>query len=447
MSLGWKTISDVRMKRARSIALLVTLSFAASAQLHAQLQIDPRIAAEISKIKAIDNHAHPVRPVWSGPPDTQYDALPVDSMEPYTEPLRTRAGSPLDADAWHQLFGAGPMDQLKKRRQQLIEQKRDGYANWVLDQLGIETMLANRVALGPGLAPPRFLWVPFEDALMFPLDNHGLASKNSDVKAFFADEDRLRQQYLKESGYSALPASFAEYLEKVVDATLQRHKRGGAVAVKFEAAYLRPLDFDDVPLQTAEAVYNRGRNGSISDADYKKLQDHIFRHIAAEAGRLGMAVHLHVAWGAGGYFQIAGTNPLQLESSFNDPRLHHTNFVMLHGGWPFTREITALLTKPNVYADFSAQTLMLYPRGAARILREWLEFAPDKVLFGTDAYPYSEESGWEQSGWIATQTTRQALGLALTEMMNDGEITRQRAFEMAHMVLHDNAAKLYGLKK
>src|ERR1700678_340919 len=395
MSLGWKTISDVRMKRARCIALLVTLSFAASAQLHAQLKIDPRIAAEISKIKAIDNHAHPVRPVCSDPPDTQYDALPEDSMDPYPEPLRPHAGATLDADAWHQLFGAGPMDQLKKRRQQLIEQKRDGYANWVLDQLGIETMLANRVALGPGLAPPRFLWVPFEDALMFPLDNHGLASKNSDVKAFFADEDRLRQQYLKESGYSALPASFAEYLEKVVDATLQRHKRGGAVAVKFEAAYLRPLDFDDVPLQTAEAVYNRGRNGSISDADYKKLQDHIFRHIAAEAGRLGMAVHLHVAWGAGGYFQIAGTNPLQLESSFNDPRLHHTNFVMLHGGWPFTREITALLTKPNVYADFSAQTLMLYPREAARILREWLEFAPDKVLFGTDAYPYSEESGWE----------------------------------------------------
>jgi len=44
------------------------------------------------------------------------------------------------------------------------------------------------------------------------------------------------------------------------------------------------------------------------------------------------------------------------------------------------------------------------------------------------------------------QTTRQALGLALTEMVGDGEITRDRAIELAHMVLHDNAAKLYGLK-
>jgi predicted TIM-barrel fold metal-dependent hydrolase len=358
-----------------------------------------------------------------------------------------RAGSTLAAAAWRQLFGAGPMDQLRKRRQQLIEEKHEGYANWVLDQLGIETMLANRVALGPGLAPPRFLWVPFEDALMFPLSNASLAVKDSDHKAFYADEDHLLQQYLKECGYTTAPASFAEYLQKVVDATLARHKHGGAVAVKFEAAYLRPLDFDDVPRQAAEAAYGRGRSGPIPDADYKKLQDYVFRHIAAEAGRLGMAVHLHVAWGAGGYFQIAGTNPLLLESAFNDPRLHGTNFVLLHGGWPFTREITALLTKPNVYADFSAQTLMNYPRAVSQVLREWLELAPDKVLFGTDAYPYSDESGWEQSGWIATETTREALGLALTGMLNDGEITRERALEMAHMVLHDNAAKLYGLKK
>jgi hypothetical protein len=36
-----------------------------------------------------------------------------------------------------------------------------------------------------------------------------------------------------------------------------------------------------------------------------------------------------------------------------------------------------------------------------------------------------------------------ALALALTGMMQDGEITRARASALAHMVLHDNAAKLY----
>jgi predicted TIM-barrel fold metal-dependent hydrolase len=402
---------------------LLLLSLALASVAGAQIQIDPRISAEIAKIKTIDNHAHPVLPA---PGDSEYDALPVDHMDPYTEPIRTRAGSPLTAEASRQL--------------RLDSHPRDiAYPNWVLDQLGIETMLANRVAMGPGLAPPRFLWVPFEDALMYPLNNAALAARNSDRKAFFADEDLLLHRYLKECGYEKPPATLGEYLEKIVDPTLERHKRGGAVAIKFEAAYLRSLDFDDVPRAQAEDAYAHGRN-------YKKLQDFLFRHIAAEAGRLGMAVHLHVAWGAGGYFNIAGTNPLLLESAINDPRLHQTNFVLLHGGWPYIREITALLTKPNVYADFSAQTLMNYPRAVSQVLREWLEFAPDKILFGTDAYPYSEESGWEQSAWIATDTTRQALGLALTGMVNDGEVTVDRALELARMVLHDNAQKLYRLK-
>jgi predicted TIM-barrel fold metal-dependent hydrolase len=407
------------------LALLMVLApFAA-----AQLQVDPQIAAEIAKIKAIDNHAHPVLPAAG---DTGYDALPVENMEPFTEPVRTRAGTPLAAEASRQLFG-------NAQKRDLIEQKREGYANWVLDQLGIEAMLANRISLGPGLAPPRFLWVPFDDALLFPLDNRTLAI-NSDRKAFFDDESRLLARYLKECGYTQPPASLAEYLQKIVDPTIERQKRGGAVAIKFEAAYLRSLDFDDVSRAEAESAYAHGRA-------YKKLQDFLFRHIATEAGRLGLVVHLHVAWGPDGYFHIAGANPLLLESVFNDPRLRGTNFVMLHGGWPFTREITALLSKPNVYTDFSEQTYTNYPRAVAQVLREWLEFAPDKVLFATDAYPYSEEMGWEESGWVANDTGRRALVLALTGMLNDGEISRDRAFELAHMVLHDNAAKLYHLDK
>jgi uncharacterized protein len=411
----------------------------------AQLPIDPQLAAEIWKIKAIDNHAHPVRPVTGSDRDTAYDALPVENMEPYTEPIRIRAGTPLVLDANRALFGSA--GNVRERKRQLLEEKRDGYANWVLDQLGIETMLANRIELGPGLAPPRFLWVPFEDALMYPLNNSSLASKNPNAKAFFADEGRMLQRYLKECGYTRLPVSLDEYLRKVVTATLERHQRDGAIAVKFEAAYLRSLQFDNPSREEAAGIFGSGmRNAPLPDAAYKKLQDYIFRYIASECGRLGLTVHLHAAWGADGYFNVGGANPLRLESVLNDPKLRRTNFVLLHGGWPFTREVTALLSKPNLYADFSEQTFINYPRAESQVIREWLEFAPEKVLFATDAYPYSEEMSWEEAAWIANNTGRQALGLALTGMLNDAEITRDRALELAHMVLHDNAAKLYNLK-
>ena len=316
----------------------------------------------------------------------------------------------------------------------------------MLDQNGVDVMLANRVAMGPGIQPPRFRWVPYADALIFPLDNSGLAARNSDRKSFFALEDKLRARYLEESGLQALPASFSDYLARVVTATLERHKQGGALAEKFEAAYLRTLEFDAVMRETAERIYVRyiGK-GAPEEGDYKALQDYLFRYVAAECGRLGLAVHLHTMAGAGSYFDVAGANPLHLESVLNAPELRKTRFVMVHGGWPFTREITPLLEKPKAYLDFSSQDLLLPPATLAVTLREWLEWVPEKVLFGTNAYPYSDQLGWEESGWVAARTGRQALGLALTGMMRDGEISRDRALELARMVLRENARKLYGL--
>ena len=54
-------------------------------------------------------------------------------------------------------------------------------------------------------------------------------------------------------------------------------------------------------------------------------------------------------------------------------------------------------------------------------MREWLELYPEKVLFGTDGYPFSSSLGWEESTWLAARNARQALGLALTGMQRDGD--------------------------
>ena len=197
---------------------------------------------------------------------------------------------------------------------------------------------------------------------------------------------------------------------------------------------------------TAAVIYRAARNRpGLTETAYKPVQDFLFHYIASECGRLGMAVHLHTMAGAGSYFRVAGANPLLLESVFNDPQLRKTKIVMVHGGWPFNREITALLEKPTAYLDFSAQDLSLTPATLANSLRQWLEFVPEKVLFGTDAYPYSNEMGWEESGWVAAKNGREALAIALTGMVRDGEISRSRASELARMVLRENARALYGL--
>ncbi|MBS1857692.1 MAG: amidohydrolase family protein [Acidobacteria bacterium] len=419
------------MSRRCVLPLLICAVMAGCAR--EQPAVDPELAREIAGIKAIDNHAHPV---LAAAGDREFDALPVDSMEESSEPVALRpdaAGTKAAAAALY--AGTSKAD--------TIRQKGDGYPAWVLDEAGIDIMLANRVAMGESVQPPRFRWVPYADALIFPLDNSRLAMRNSDRRAFFALEDRLRARYL---GGAPLPATLAGYTAQVVLPVLERQRQGGAVAEKFEASYLRDLSFAAVDEAAAERVYRQyARKGVPADGEYKLLQDFLFRYIALECGRLGMAVHLHTMAGAGGYFDVAGANPLNLEPLFDDPTLRRTKFVMVHGGWPFVEEIGALLTKPNAYLDISAQTLVLPPARIAGWLREWLAYVPEKVMFATDAYPYSAQLGWEESAWVAARNGREALGRALTAMLRDGEITHQRAVELARMVLRENAKKLYGL--
>jgi len=418
----------------------------------AQVAPDPEIERQIFQIKAIDHHSHPPRLVVSGETDDEFDALPCDPLEPAPVPAKARQENPQVIAAWKALWAypyddAAPahLKELLATKHRIKREQGDHYSAWVLDQLGIEIEFANRVAMGRGLVAPRFRWVPFDDALLFPLDTAALQT-TSDREFFYRREAQLLKRYMSDSQVAGLPPTLEEYLARVVTPTLERQKSEQAVAVKFEAAYLRALDFGPPSESDAATVYaHYVRGGTPNATEYKLLQDHIFRHIAREAGRLRLAVHFHTGAGCGSYFKLSGADPLLLESVVDDPVLRKTTFVLVHGGWPFTKETAFLFTKPNVYADYSEQTWLLSSREMADNLRTWLEWYPERVMFGTDLYPGSGVIDWEEIGWVTTHDARQALTIALTSMVKDGLISRERASEIAHMVLHDNAAGLYGL--
>lgn len=417
---------------------------------------DPALMSEIRKIRAIDNHSHPPRVTADGEMDDEYDALPCDPLEPTAPNTMTRPENPQYLAAWKALWGYEYSDRSDAHVKELLAKKKnirdeqgDRYPAWVLDKLGIDIEFANRVAMGRGLDAQHYRWVPFDDALLFPLRNEALAAETPDRKFFFGREDMLLARYRRELGVSAMPATLGEYESRVVTPEVERQQNAGAIAIKFEAAYLRSLDFEPASERDAAAIYAKYINAAVAPpkSDYARLQDALFRYVAAEAGRLGLAVHIHTGAGCGGYFYLSGSNPLLLESVLNDARLRNTTFVLLHGGsGPFTHEISALLMKPNVYTDLSEQTWMESPRRLAGALRDWLEWYPEKVLFGTDLYPGSGAYDWEEIGWQTSETARQALGIALTGMLLDGEITVRRANEIARMVLRENAINLYHLQ-
>ena len=435
---------------ARILTTAIATMTIVSTTVAAQAPVDSALYAYIRSLKAIDNHAHPMS---TDPADADFDALPIGGFPPFAMPSRLRGGNPELAEAYREMYGYQYSDMSEAHmatvgplKKAAAQAKGDAYPAYVLDKLGIEVQLANRLALGPGLAAPRFRWVSFVDPLLFPL-NTKLLETTPDRADLFPKTTRNLQRYLKDLNVTSLPPTFQGYLDRVVKPTLERMASNGAVAVKYEAAYLRRLDFAPATFAQASAVYARYRAGGMpTPASYKPLEDYLFRYIGIEAGRLKMAVHIHSADGAGGYFEASGSDPILLESAFSDPALRKTNFVIVHGGWPNTRGTMSLFTRPNVYADFSFMSNMLSAHVLSNVMREWLSEYPERILFGSDAYKDSDIVGWEEWGWLANSAGRKGLALALTGMMRDGEITRERAEEIARMVMRENAAALYGIK-
>ncbi len=417
--------------------LLLCVGFLLLASGHcasAQLQVDSALLAEINQIKAIDNHCHCLPS--GGDREAHWREEEPLGAPPYPAVVRLRVDNPEWARAWAALYGyagsgvgsesARPLLREKLRR---MRQLGERYPAWVLDRAGVEVALVNAASLGPGQAGPRFRWVPYADSLIAPSAT-SLQTVAGDLAV-----DRL-------------PAGLSGYTAGVVTPVLDRWVKQGVRAVKFTTAYRRALNVTSVEFAVAEQAYARVQAADDTVAEKRLLEDYLFRYVCAEAGRLGLVVQIHTGNGVGPYFDNSGADPGLLEPLLNDPASRETNFVLIHGGWPFHKLAGAMLDKPNTYADFSAQTFYLSTQALAAVLRDWLEWQPEKVLFGSDAYsdPNTPLADWEEKAWLMTTTAREALALALTGMMRDGQITPARAVEIARLVLRENAIRLYRLE-
>jgi predicted TIM-barrel fold metal-dependent hydrolase len=401
-----------------------------------------RLLPRIERIRVFDHHAHP-----AFPDDADVDIAPPP---PGATPLRMREDNPETAAAARRLYGFPYADLKGAHRKWLVDHKAalrrrypgPAYFDEMLNRLGIETSMANRVAMASYLNPARFKWVFFVDCFMFPFDNTGLAA-NPDLGVYMPLQTKLFRQYAQQIGQTTLPAAFSDYLT-LVRRSLEENKRRGGVAVKFEAAYFRSLAFGDPARAAAEAVYATYRNSGVPTADeYRTFQDFIFRHIVTTAGELNLPVHIHTSAGGGDYFNLRWVNVLNLEPIVRDPRYTRTTFVLIHGGYPFDREAIFLASMKNVYLDSSATELMLYPSEFKNVLRRWLEIYPEKVTFGSDAFPYNDALGVEEVYAMGVRTARTALAAAAAEMIAAGEISEPRAIAMARAYLHDTTAQLY----
>ena len=142
-----KHIYKIRLLQASLLTLLLAV------QLCAQTNADSTLLAEINRIRAIDNHAHPLPFLGEGEKDVEFDV--PESVPPEVLPVRLRDNNPEYLEAWRVLYGYKYNDFNEAHLRELLEMKRrvkrergENYPAWVLDQFNIETMFANRIDLG-----------------------------------------------------------------------------------------------------------------------------------------------------------------------------------------------------------------------------------------------------------------------------------------------------------
>src|SRR5271155_2865807 len=407
-----------------------------------------RLLAEIEKIPLYDNHAHPG---FGDDPDVDAMAAPPDE----SSTLRIREDNPEFVVAAKALFNY-PYDDFKPEhakwladRSKVAEKSGDPkYFDGILDKLNIETCLANRAMMPGYLDSKRFHWVFFVDSFFYPFDNSERTASTPDMGVYIPLQEKMLGRYKKLENVQGLPDDLAGYEDFVRRTMADNQKLRGGVAIKFEAAYFRSLYFTDPPRATAAAIYNKYRGGGVPSAEeYRVFQDYVFRVLIDQAEKLNLPVHFHSAVGIGDYFSLRQGNVLNLENVLRDPRYKHVTFVLLHGGWPYYKEAALLTAVKNVYLDTSFQSEVLYPSQFKDVLKQLVTLFPDKMMFATDAFPFSDALGAEESFWIATYTSRTALAAALAELVSEGAFSEEKALEIAHLYLHDNAAKLYGEKK
>jgi predicted TIM-barrel fold metal-dependent hydrolase len=401
-----------------------------------------RLLPLIEKIPIFDHHAHP-----GFPDDPDVDAM---ASPPGSAALRERDTNPELVAAAKALFGYPYSDLSPEHAPWLVRKKADlkktegnQYFSHLLDRLNIEQSVANRAMMADYLDRDRFVWVFFADSFMWPFDNQRERARNPDEQVYIPLQEKMLHRFLRQESASALPTSFADYLA-FVTRTLEDNQKQGAIAEKFEVAYFRSLKFGDPTREQAQDIYERFSRGGIpSDAEYRTFQDYIFRYLVREGGRLHLPVHVHTAVGIGDYFSLTEGNILNLENVLRDPRYSDTTFVMLHGGYPYEREAIWLAAAKNVYLDSSLMEIAMYPSEFKHAIKQWLETFPDKITFGSDAFPYNDTLGAEESYWLGVQSARSALAAALAEMVSEGEVTEAQAIHLAHGYLHDNAVALY----
>jgi hypothetical protein len=265
----------------------------------------------------------------------------------------------------------------------------------------------------------------------------------------YPDFFRAALRYGREEALTITSEEQIQALEKKVDSSLgslsdlndlfDRHTQkafetGRLASIKIAVAYVRKLDFEDVPFNAADRAFSAIRQGR--DTDPKPLHDYLIHKIIQRAGSIQIPVQIHTGHLAGNWQDVRFTDPALLIPVFQKYR--SVNFDIMHAGWPFS-EILGSIGKefPNVWLDMCWAWTM-NPVQMERILDEWLATVPCNKIF---AFGADTCSPFMMLGY-ATQA-RQGIANVLERKVRRKEFDTHTAEFVARRIMNENALEFF----
>ncbi|MBA4421704.1 MAG: hypothetical protein C0390_01235 [Syntrophus sp. (in: bacteria)] len=246
--------------------------------------------------------------------------------------------------------------------------------------------------------------------------------------------DPLLKNLMKSCGaYPELLRTFQDAVEKSI-------RRDGFVGIKSHLGELVGFGAPQVEADEAARIYPAAAAGD--GEAFKKLYMAVWLATMLQAQELKFPIHIHTGI-TGGLWNgpVANTDPFLLVPILRQPRFLQTRLILLHAGHPWIQHAGMMAhTFPHVWVDMGWTT----PWTSQRIVesyRDVISLAPlSKLMIGSGGHGSPEVS------WLAAKTAKIALGEVLTDSVRLGLMAERDAEKTGRMILHDNAARIYGLK-
>ena len=242
----------------------------------------------------------------------------------------------------------------------------------------------------------------------------------------------LRKLLSSSTSYGAMLADFQGAVARAI-------RQDGFIGIKSHPGELIGLGTAPVEADEAARIFPLAQAGD-GDA-FKKLYMAVWLATMLQCQELHIPLHIHTGF-TGGLWNgpIASTDPFLLAPILRQPRFLQTRLVLLHAAYPWIQHAGAMAHAfPHVWVDIGWTTPWISQR-IVECYRELIGMAPlSKLMIGSGGHGSPEVS------WLAAKTAKIALGEVLSDAVRLGLMAELDAKRTARMILHDNAARLYGL--